>query len=397
MGGNEPVIKLDLTTLLVLTVGINVLIGVFMGALYRLRREQLCFCFWSLSCLVFAAGCLAAGAVAFLPWSWLTVVIAYTLLVLGPLFVLCGMLQFVEGRAASRSLRRLFFGLLVFVPLLAIYRDSPQIPRLMTAAYTAVIFIAAFRLTRRIQPASALPVRALQLFFLTHGALMAVEVVTVFHAWWHRMPLANSPVLEAILVSHILLANCTALTFPLLAFFRSEHKLRILAESDALTGLCNRRAFYSRGTHAFREAVQAGAPFTVLMIDLDHFKQINDRWGHGVGDDVLRFMARLLREELREDDIVGRIGGEEFAVALPGTTEEQARCISERLRERIFQRGRVIAGEPVNLSASIGGVHREEHHTSFNDMLMQADSALYSAKGQGRNTVFFAMARALEA
>lgn len=382
---------------MVLTVGINLLIGAFMWAIYRLRQEQVCFYDWGWSCSLFAVGCIAASARVFVDLPWLTVVFAYSLLVLAPLFALSGIARFIDALDARRLIVPLFQGIAGFAIVLAFLRNDPYAPGLLTAAYSAVIFVFAFYLTTRITPTNILPLRALQFFFVTHSGLMALEVAILFGAWSDGKPPAAFPVLDVILVSHILLANATALTFPLLAFVRSEQKLRALAESDALTGLYNRRAFYSRGSHAFRAARQAGEPFTVLMIDLDHFKQINDRWGHAVGDEVLRFMARLLRDELRETDIVGRIGGEEFAVALPHTTEAQARCISERLCQRVFELGAVIAGEAVNLSASFGGVHREARHTSFSDMLMQADSAMYSAKDQGRNTVFFEVGVPLKA
>ncbi|WP_111497946.1 MULTISPECIES: sensor domain-containing diguanylate cyclase [Marinobacter] len=382
---------------MILTVGINVLIGSFMWAIYRLRREQLCFWYWGLSCLLFAAGCVAAGARAFVEAPWLTVVMAYGLLVLAPLFVLCGLVRFVDGRTHTRTVRGLFYGVAACLLLIAVFRESPYAPRLFTAAYTAAIFVCAFYLTRRIRPGNALPVRALQLFFLIHCGMMLLQVVTLTRAWQLGASVDADPVLDSILISHILLANATALTFPLLAFVRSEQHLRSLAESDDLTGLCNRRSFHKRGQAMFADAVRRQRPLTVLMVDLDHFKTINDRWGHPVGDEVLCFIARLLREELRETDIIGRIGGEEFAVALPDTTEDQARLISERLREKVFERGAEIAGNPIQLSASFGGVHRCGNHRTFNELLMQADSALYVAKDQGRNQVHFNPCRSLPA
>src|SRR5690606_12350973 len=115
-----------------------------------------------------------------------------------------------------------------------------------------------------------------------------------------------------------------------------EVALEKLAATDTLTGLPNRRSFLSRLSEAARDAQhRAGAAGVVMMLDIDHFKRVNDTWGHAVGDEVLQHFAEVVRQSLRRGDAAGRLGGEEFAVLLPGTGAEDGRVLAERLRERI--------------------------------------------------------------
>lgn len=380
---------LHLPTLLLLTIGVNLLLGAFMWAIYNLRRKQACFVFWALSCLLFALGCAAAGAREFVNSPWLTIVLAHNLIALAPLLIVLGLRSFLNlpwYGPGSKWLIAAFFG---HVVLLTVLHTTPDAPRFVTALYTAATFAFAFKLVARVSLASMVPTRILQAFFATHAGLMTAQMLVLGWSWVMGGFAGAGLILEAILTSHILLTTCTAFTFPLLAFVQSEQRLRLLVERDELTRVYNRRAFYKRVNTSFQQAVQHNLPFTVLMIDLDHFKKINDQWGHVTGDRALELVGKLLRQELREDDIIGRIGGEEFAVALPSTSAEQAQTIAIRVCRRIEEDGREIAGLALGLSASVGGSHRSAHHKEFTNVLMEADSALYIAKDKGRNTVHF--------
>lgn len=166
-----------------------------------------------------------------------------------------------------------------------------------------------------------------------------------------------------------------------------------MAVTDPLTGVSNRRF----ATQKLAQIVESGAPFAVLMLDLDHFKRINDLHGHGVGDTVLATIARALRRNLRESDLLARIGGEEFLIALPGAVPEQAVATAERLR-RVIDRIRLIApetGASVRVTASIGLTHSgDAHGHSVDALLACADRALYKSKLDGRNMVSVAKAAA---
>lgn len=169
---------------------------------------------------------------------------------------------------------------------------------------------------------------------------------------------------------------------------RLEHELRDLATVDTLTGLPNRRHFMSRLKEEL-ERVQRGTTqqACVLMLDLDHFKRVNDTLGHAGGDRLLRHFADLLREQLRLSDSCGRLGGEEFAVVLPGSDLEAARHFAERLRRKLADTPIQIEGEEVRITVSIGLTPIRHADSTPDVILKRADEALYQAKAAGRNRV----------
>lgn len=166
-------------------------------------------------------------------------------------------------------------------------------------------------------------------------------------------------------------------------------QLERLATTDSLTGLPNRRHFMGLAAAEMARAARYGRPITVGIADLDHFKQVNDRFGHSVGDHVLQVFAELLAETLRQTDLVCRYGGEEFAFIFPETAPEEAMRLAGRLRLRLADRPVVLAdGQVLPVTVSLGladGAGR-----GLEECLARADQALYEAKHQGRNRIVVA-------
>jgi diguanylate cyclase (GGDEF)-like protein len=169
------------------------------------------------------------------------------------------------------------------------------------------------------------------------------------------------------------------------------------AASDSLTGLPNRRTFDRRLNAEFKRARRFGEPISVLLIDADRFKQVNDQYGHHVGDEVLRRLAATLRENLpREYDVLARIGGEEFATILPHTSRDDAAIVAERLRAAIESTPLATAAGKLSVTVSIGigslsnRVSMEPQTTL--DVLDEADRGLYESKRLGRNQITVAPA-----
>ena len=160
------------------------------------------------------------------------------------------------------------------------------------------------------------------------------------------------------------------------------------AYTDYLTGLNNRRSFIERTEIELYRKERYGREFSLIMFDIDYFKYINDKYGHNTGDLVLKEIANICRSVLREVDIVGRIGGEEFAILLPETDIVQATLVAERLRVSISN-GKVFPtlNEEVKFAASFGVTFTKDANKSINELLNQADNALYKAKNSGRNRV----------
>lgn len=175
---------------------------------------------------------------------------------------------------------------------------------------------------------------------------------------------------------------------------RLKRELFRLATIDELTGAHNRRYFFERAETERARALRHGYPCGLLMLDLDHFKSINDRHGHAVGDRVLTAFAEAVTAQLRDSDILGRIGGEEFAALLPHSERDGTRGLAERLRAAVATMQVPTEGEgpggnaaPHAITVSIGATQLDPADTRFDNALQRADAALYAAKKAGRNRV----------
>ena len=168
---------------------------------------------------------------------------------------------------------------------------------------------------------------------------------------------------------------------------RMMNELKSMARVDGLTGLWNRRYFVELGQREAARAEREQKPLSLVYFDVDNFKAINDTYGHQAGDQVLRDMARLGRNSLREFDIFGRMGGDEFAILLPGVMEDDAAQVAERIRVSI--EGHVVAlpQAEVRFAASFGVAGFGAGAACLTSLIRNADVALYQAKYAGRNTV----------
>ncbi|GHA88163.1 GGDEF domain-containing protein [Lysobacter bugurensis] len=168
---------------------------------------------------------------------------------------------------------------------------------------------------------------------------------------------------------------------------RMHRTLRQLAQTDSLTGLANRRHFRAQSEALLAQARQRGRPMSLLLFDLDHFKQINDQCGHATGDWVLKEVARVGRVHCRPGDVFGRIGGEEFAVALVDCDLGDAEIIAERMREAIAVIDGRASGCPLPVSASVGCVATSVSGHEYETLVAHADAAMYRSKVGGRNRI----------
>lgn len=198
-----------------------------------------------------------------------------------------------------------------------------------------------------------------------------------------------------VIVAAILIAILYLCMLVISRWVERENLYREMSSVDGLTRLTNRRRFIERGKDELERAKRLSgntpASLGCIMLDLDHFKRINDTWGHHAGDAVLVTASEIMMANARQYDEVGRYGGEEFAILLPGVTLEIAAGIAERLRKKISDAVVEVDGHGINISASFGvACYPAPHIDDLNDLLKAADQALYKAKEGGRNRVVLA-------
>ncbi|MFN3296008.1 GGDEF domain-containing protein [Caldimonas sp.] len=223
--------------------------------------------------------------------------------------------------------------------------------------------------------------------WITRGAVLAQAGP---QHWRDALPEANAWLLMLSFVA----SGTLALLFVLLVNFRLAEKLRAEAVRDPLTGALNRRGFEDRSSRLMALSAQLGQSVTVLVLDIDHFKNVNDQHGHQVGDRVLKALSALVHRAKRETDLFARLGGEEFCLVLPGTDVPGARVFAERLRHS-FEVLEIDTGSRfLRCTMSIGVAYAsaamlQSRRVDLVDLLHQADEALYEAKRAGRNRLRF--------
>lgn len=187
---------------------------------------------------------------------------------------------------------------------------------------------------------------------------------------------------------NIVILVVTAIVFLLLLIrqLKIRSMLKVLAKTDSLTGLYNRRTLFEKGTELFNSANKEQSALSIILFDIDHFKSVNDSYGHDVGDKTIRAIAKLGRDAMRSKDVFARLGGEEFVAVLPNTDVDEAKAIAEHFREKVEQhKFRRVHDKQITISAGVACSF--DNFNEFNSLLNAADSAMYQAKSEGRNKV----------
>jgi diguanylate cyclase (GGDEF)-like protein len=374
--------SLDVPTLFIVSTCIVALLGMFLFYAWIQDRSVHALVWWGAAYLVGGVGValwMFDDVATLLPYGFSN----------GLLFVACGMIW--NGA-------RLFHGRpVLLIPLSAggvIWLVACQFPLLTQSGNNRVVlsslivsaytFITARELWRERRkpgrsqwPAIFVPVLhgmvflpPIPLAFLTPGA----QAASLLSNGW----------MAVFTLQMLLYVVGTAFIVLIMANERAEHLHKTAAVTDVLTGLLNRRGFFEHAQVLIRRLSAKGGRITVLMFDLDHFKSINDRFGHAVGDDALRLFAATIQANMRPGDIIGRLGGEEFAVLLPCVLTEAA-AVAERLRAAFEIAGVEISGHRMGATVSIGAAEAGAPDCDMELLLGRADGALYRAKSNGRN------------
>jgi diguanylate cyclase (GGDEF)-like protein len=218
-----------------------------------------------------------------------------------------------------------------------------------------------------------------------HGFVLMLPILLGDLLHPHDKMFSGSIWVTVFSIELVLYAVGTVFVIFMLVSERTVTAHRTAASMDPLTGMFNRRGFAEATSRVIEREANAGRPVTVLIFDIDHFKSINDRFGHPAGDEILKLFATVVLNTLRISDLSGRIGGEEFAALLPCSLEEGV-IAAERVREAFADSGIVVEEGPVDTTVSIG-VAGGPAGTELEVLLASADTALYQAKRSGRNRV----------
>jgi len=303
-------------------------------------------------------------------------------------FAACGMVwnaaRVFHGR--KPNLPGLLLGAMVWVAAVMMLKPEASAIRFMIGAAIVAIYatLTAAQLwserrktLQRRWPAIVVPV--------LHGIVLMLPILLGGLLRPHDDAFASSIWVTVFSIELVLYAVATVFVIFMLVSERVVTAHKTAASTDPLTGMFNRRGFAEATSRVIEREANAGRPVTVLIFDLDHFKSINDRFGHSAGDEILKLFATVVLSTLRITDLSGRVGGEEFAALLPCPLDEGV-IAAERVREAFADSGIVVEDGPVDTTVSIG-VAGGPAGTELEVLLAAADSALYQAKRNGRNRV----------
>lgn len=311
-----------------------------------------------------------------------------TLLISTGLFALSGCLIYINRKI---SISKAYFFIIIPTLIISTYfanlQSNHPLGFLITSFVTGCFFIVGGLNLRR-DGFKSHPIRyALSAAIFMHGVFMVCRPVLFMPAVELILKqFISISGFELILFQQIIFTPILALSIILLVNEDNSHQLRIQAEYDSLTCLRNRGSFFAQLRKAASLSSRLKTPLTILTVDLDHFKSINDRYGHQAGDEVLISFARIAEQCIRNGDGIGRVGGEEFSIYLMNTNTDSASIIAERLRSTIESSPVKLASGEIHYSASIG-IARYDENLGIDSVVDLADRALYWAKQNGRNRV----------
>lgn len=384
---------LDMRTLWVVIVVVYALLTGLQLVLWRLQRSETAMLFWGLSLLSCGLGAwlvILRGAVP----DWLSIGVANVLASMGYLMSTVGLLRFARRSVAWAWVLStpLVIGLLfIFVPFFA-QHAGPRV--VLMAALLVLVASINLGICWRAQRQERLRLRqiAMTAFAVTGLFSIVRATVTVFYTPPADFmdPSKTQPLLMLIGLALLLFWNLSLMLMP---GERLQNQLRRAAQDDALTNLLNRGGFAVLARRQLERCRYAAQPASVLLMDLDHFKRVNDSHGHDAGDRLLCAFAETVRQQSRPTDLIARYGGEEFCAFLPNAGQTSAMLLAERIRQQFSQVTIPVEDAALGTTVSIGVAEVAAGET-VDAALQRADQALYAAKREGRNRVTAALSSA---
>lgn len=386
--------SLDIRSLTVALTSVSAVLSIILFLIWRSRRTYPGFGLWTAGNALYAAGFMLIALRGLVP-NTLSIVPANILLLSAAVLFLEGVRRFrgIAGRPISNM------SLVVLPVLLIAYftfvTDDTGMRVVVYSAFCAVIAgLVAWELFRNAQSDLCFSLWFTGSLFAMHALFMGFRVVLTFLNPGPHDLLAPNLIQTLTFLISLLLGIAWTFGFVMLNSERLEVdlknaqvELQRLAETDFLTGIANNRRFFEDGEREIQRARRYGHPLAALMLDLDHFKKVNDTYGHAAGDKVLVAMTDTFRRLLRDIDVFGRLGGEEFAILLPETDLAGGRATAERLRMAIAETQIDAGNRTLKITISIGVTLLSPDDAGLDAVLKRADDAMYEAKRHGRNRV----------
>ena len=376
--------SLDINTLFLVTIYVEAMLGLLLLFAWIQNPAIMAVAWWGVAHLLRALSVVLFGTYEAAP-EWIAVDLSNAILFTAFAATWIGARVF-DGRPVSYV--GLFAGAVAWILVcrLPAVAQSLEARVLISSSFiTAYTWATAYEFWRgRDEPlVSRWP--AIFVFF-AHGALFLLRTpLAATLPWVSDRQVFDSVWLTVLSFEALLFAIATAFILLAMAKERAELLHKRAALIDPLTGIANRRAFLEGSQQMGRQVEADPRPVAVLLIDLDHFKSINDAFGHAIGDRVLQKFAKTAQTRIRAGDLIGRLGGEEFAIALYNVDGDEAMQVAESIRATFAGMAAEVDGHPVAATCSIGVSVSEPGPFEMSTMLAHADQALYLAKEQGRN------------
>jgi diguanylate cyclase (GGDEF)-like protein len=376
---------LDINTLFLATMHIEVMLGLLLFFAWAQNFSKTALAWWGGAHLMRAASIMLLGMHGAVP-EWVSIDLANAVLFSSFALTWSGARVFDQRTAEP-------VWCLVGVTIWLLACRLPQFSNALefralvgSAIVTTYTWLAAYEFWRGRDEALVSRWPAIFMLF-AHGALFLLR--TPLGVLLHLSPTSNfamSAWLELLSLEALLFTISIAFILLAMAKERTEYGHRAAARTDALTGIANRRGFLEQSASSKRWAMDL-RPTAVLLADVDHFKRVNDRFGHSVGDQVLQIFAETVRTHVGSSGLVGRWGGDEFVVVLYDTTRNDAAALAERVRAAFEKAASAVEARPAEATVSMGVVYSAAGPLDLQTLLAQADQALYRAKENGRNRV----------
>jgi len=372
--------SLDVNTLFMVTIYVEAILGLLLLFVWVQNTAIRAVAWWGFAHLIRAASIVLFGMYGSAP-DLITIDLANALLFSAYAVTWTGARVF-DGRPAEPVYLVTGAVLWLLVCRLPVLADAADTRSLIASGIiTTYTWLTAYEFWRgRSEPLVSRWPAIFMLF--AHGALFLLRTpLAAMLPWSPGNHMFGSVWLTVLSFEALLFTISIAFILLAMAKERTELRHRTAAMVDPLTGIANRRSFLQDAAQLAKRYSANPRPTAVLLIDLDHFKSINDRFGHALGDRALEIFADAARQSMRSSDLLGRLGGEEFAAVLSDTSRDKA--VAERIRESFAKVAQDVDGRPVCATVSIGLVHCQEAALDVPELLTQADQALYFAKEHG--------------